>query len=203
MPIYGSCRCGPSHGGANGGAPVHGAAPLPWRQAWDAVPDGCLRRAPPQALRLCLGGPPQPNLRRRNGGQQLGGTAPAPTHDENRGRSGAIDTSWTKTYRRAVWLPAGGVGGDRPRRPARAGPKSRLQPTASRAQTPHKSAPRPGASTTRPPWPVDPEPAPPAGSHTARRSVQREPSRSALSRRASFCARRARFHRSAWESDRP
>ncbi len=32
---------------------------------------------------------------------------------------------------------------------------------------------RPGASTTRPPWPVDPEPAPPAGSRTAGRSVQR------------------------------
>ncbi len=49
-------------------------------------------------------------------------------------------------------------------------------------QTPRKSASKAGgSSTTRPPWPVDPEPAPPAGSHTARRSSQRDrapPSRS-------------------------
>ncbi len=39
-------------------------------QTRNAVPDGCLRRAPPQALRLCLGGSRQPNHRRLNRGQQ-------------------------------------------------------------------------------------------------------------------------------------
>ncbi len=33
---------------------------------------------------------------------------------------------WSMTHRPPVWLPAGGVGGDRPRRPARAGTKSRM-----------------------------------------------------------------------------
>ncbi len=82
------------------------------------------------------------------GGQQFGGV-PAPHRDENRGRSCAIGTLWTKTNRPAVWLPAGGVGGDRPRRPAQAEPKSRMQPTASRAQTPRKSASEAGGRLPR------------------------------------------------------
>ncbi len=140
-------------------------------------PDGCLRRAAPQALRLCLGGPRQPNLRRLNGGQPFAGTAPAPHRAETEGEAALPEPPWTRTRRPAVWLPAGGVGGDRPRRPARAGANhgcSRLPHEPKHRENP---LPRPGGSTTRPPWPVDPEPAPPAGSHTARRSAQREPFR--------------------------
>ncbi len=47
-----------------------------------------------------------PNLRRLHGGQHFAGTAIAPTRDENRGRTCAIGTPWTKTNRPAVWLPA-------------------------------------------------------------------------------------------------
>ncbi len=74
----------------------------------------------------------------------------------------------TRTHRPAVWLPSGGVGGDRPRRPARAGRNHGCNPLPhepKRRET--LASQRPGAFTTRPPWPVDPEPAPPAGSHTA------------------------------------
>ncbi len=78
----------------------------------------------------------------------------------------------SRTHRPAVWLPAGGVGGDRPRRPARAGTNRGRNPLPHEPKHRENPLPRPGGSTTRPPWPVDPEPAPPAGGHTARRSVQ-------------------------------
>ncbi len=100
---------------------------------------------------------------------------------QTEGEAAPSALAWSMKHRPAVWLPAGGVGGDRPRRPARAGRNhgcSRLPHEPKRRENPLH---RPGASTTRPPWPVDPEPAPPAGGHTARRSVQRDrspPSRS-------------------------
>ncbi len=69
----------------------------------------------------------------------------------------------SRTQRQAVWcLPGAWVETGHAALP---GPgQSRMQPTASRAQTPRKSASEAGGSSpTRPPWPVDPEPAPPAG----------------------------------------
>ncbi len=67
-------------------------------------------------------------------------------------RCGCLPGAWGETGHAA--LP--GPGPNRGCNPLPHEPKHRENPL-----------PRPGASTTRPPWPVDPEPAPPAGSHTA------------------------------------
>ncbi len=92
------------------------------------------------------------------------------SHGRGRGRigrrCGCLPGAWVETGHAALPGPGPNHG------------CSRLPHEPKRRENPLQ---RPGASTTRPPWPVDPEPAPPAGSHTAGRSVQRgrvPPSRS-------------------------
>ncbi len=115
-------------------------------------------------------------------------------HQRGRGRigrrCGRLPGAWVETGHAA--LP--GPGPNRGSNPLPHEPKHRENPL-----------PRLGASTTRPPWPVDPEPAPPAGGHTARRSVQRGPLSAVLQRRQTTDDRRQtsrayrwfRAHRSA------
>ncbi len=105
-------------------------------------------------------------------------------------RCGCLPGAWVETGHAA--LP--GPGPNRGCNPLPHEPKRRENPL-----------PRPGGSTTRPPWPVDPEPAPPAGSHTARRSVQRgrtPPSRSADRRQATGDRRQATGDRRQATGDR-
>ncbi len=119
--------------------------------AWNAVPDGCLRRTPPQALRLC-----KPSSTERGTAVRRNSTSATPRRKLRAKLAPA--PPWTKTHRPAEWLPAGGVGGAQPRRPAQAEPtrgcnplppepKHRRTPLPRRGVVSHAStvAGRPGA----------------------------------------------------------
>ncbi len=84
-------------------------------------------------------GPRQANLRRMNGGSAEQHQRHTATKPE--GEAAPPAPPWSMTHRPAVWLPAGGVGGDRPRRPAQAGPNRGCNPLPHKPE--HRKNPLP------------------------------------------------------------
>ncbi len=131
------------------------------RAAWNAVPDGCLRRAPPQALRLCRrtttakpSSSSSAESQRQTATKTEREAAPSTRCGRRRigRRCGCLPGAWVETGHAALPGPS----------PIADATHCLTSPNTAKIRIRGG-----GSSTKRPPWPVDPEPAPPAGSHTA------------------------------------